>query len=315
MRFLVAIFAVALSLPAGAQQWPAKTVRLIVPSSAGGAADLTARAFAEHLSAQIGQPVIVDNRPGAGAIVGAVAAKNSAPDGYTFFVSGNSTHAANQHLFKNPGYDPVRDFEQVGIFGTFATVAVVSAQSPIKSLEELVGKARAEPGRVAYGYYSSSSLIPAELLKQRAKLDLIGASYRNITQIATDLMGGQITFAFIDYLTAMGPLEGGRLRPIAVTDAAPFHAWPDVPPLASLYPGFEVNGWLGLSAPAGTPADIVKRVNGYIADAQKHPATRARLEKLGFVIRTMSTQEFSDFVVADGKRWGEWVRLANIQPQ
>lgn len=314
-RFLLGIAVAAIALPAAAQEWPAKPIRFIVPSAAGGAADLTARTFGEFLAARVGQAVVVDDRPGAGGVVGAVAAKNAAPDGYTFFISGNSTHAANQHLFKNPGYDPVKDFEQVGLFGTFASVAVVAAESPIRSIADLVERARAQPGKLAFGYYSSSSQIPAEMLRARAGIDVLGASYKNITQIITDLAGGQITFAFIDYLSAGGSLEGGRLRAIAVSDSQPAPAWPQVPTVAATYPGFEVAGWLGLSAPASTPAVIVQRVNALIAQAQQNAATRTRFERLGLVPRTMSPEQFAAFVIADGKRWAEWVRLAKIAPQ
>ena len=178
--------------------WPEKPVTIIVPSSAGGAADLTARTFAQFLGEKARQTVIVEDRPGAGGIVGTNASKNAAPDGYTFLLSTNSTHSANQFLYKNLPYDAQKDFAQVGILGTFGTVGVVSPDSPYRTVPELVDYAKKHPGDVFFGYYSSSSQVPSELFKQRAGVNITGAAYKNITQIITDLRGKQIGFAFVD---------------------------------------------------------------------------------------------------------------------
>ncbi|NMK47632.1 tripartite tricarboxylate transporter substrate binding protein [Achromobacter sp. Bel] len=304
-----------LTASAHAAGWPDKPVTIIVPSAPGGAADLTARTFAQYLGEQTGQTVVVEDRPGAGGIVGTNASKNAAADGYTFLLSTNSTHAANQFLYKNLPYDAQKDFRQVGLLGTFGTVGVVAPGSPYRTVPELVDYAKKHPGEVFFGYYSSSSQVPSELFKQRADINITGAAYKNITQIITDLRGKQISFAFVDYLTAMGQIDGKGLVPIAVTGAQPHAAWPSVPTMATYYPDFVVAGWLGLSAPANTPPDIVAKMNGYMQAAVKDEATAKKLRALGLTPESMDVARFDAFVKEDTARWKEWIRISGIQPQ
>lgn len=303
------------SAPSSAAEWPARTVTIVVPSAAGGAADLTARTFAQYLGARTGQSVVVEDRPGAGGIVGTQSVKSAPADGYTFLLSTNSTQAANPYLYKSLPYDPFKDFRQVGMLGTFGSVAVVSPTSPFRSVPQLVAHARQHPGKVFYGYYSSSSQVPSALLRARADLQMDGAAYKNVTQIITDLRGGQIDFAFVDYLTAMGQIEGKGLRPIAVTGEAPNAAWPDVPTMSSFYPGFVVVGWLGLSAPAGTAEAVVRAMNRYLEQAVEDPAVRDKLVRLGLQPRHMDVAQFDRFVRDDAGRWKQWVETAGIAPQ
>lgn len=312
-----ALFGAGLILAASAHAagWPEKPVTIIVPSAPGGAADLTARTFAQYLGEQTGQTVIVEDRPGAGGIVGTNASKNAAADGYTFLLSTNSTHAANQFLYKSLPYDAQKDFQQVGMLGTFGTVGVVAPGSPYRTVPELVDYAKKHPGEVFFGYYSSSSQVPSELFKQRADINITGAAYKNITQIITDLRGKQISFAFVDYLTAMGQIDGKGLIPIAVTGAQPHAAWPSVPTMATYYPDFVVAGWLGLSAPAHTPPDIVAKMNGYMQAAVKDEATAKKLRALGLTPESMDVARFDAFVKEDTTRWKEWIRISGIQPQ
>ncbi|OZI68966.1 Bug family tripartite tricarboxylate transporter substrate binding protein [Bordetella genomosp. 1] len=305
-------------LPGAAQadtDWPARPITLIVPSAAGGAADLTARTFAQYLGAKTGQTVVVEDRPGAGGVVGTQAAKAAKPDGYTFLLSTNSTHAANQYLFKQLPYDAERDFVQVGMFGLFGAVGVVPPDSPYKTVPELVDYARAHPGKVFFGYYSSSSQVPAELFKHRANIDIGGAGYKNITQIITDLRGKQIGFAFVDYLTAMGQIDGKGLVPIAVTGKTRAPMWPDVPTMGDYFPDYVVAGWLGLSAPAGTPMAQVEKMNAHMRAALADPETAAKFRALGLQPESMTQPAFADFVRADAVRWKEWVSVAGIQAQ
>jgi tripartite-type tricarboxylate transporter receptor subunit TctC len=301
--------------PANAAEWPDRTLTIIVPSAAGGAADLTARTFAQYLGGKTGQGVVVEDRPGAGGIVGTNSVKSAAGDGYTFLLSTNSTQAANPYLYKSLPYDPLKDFRQVGMLGTFGAVAVVSPRSAFQTMPQLVDYARQHPGKVFYGYYSSSSQVPSALLKARAGIQIDGAAYKNVTQIITDLRGGQIDFAFVDYLTAMGQIDGKGLRPIAVTGETAHAAWPDVPAMSSFYPGFVVVGWLGISAPAGTPEAIVLAMNRYLAQAVDDPIVRDKLARLGLQPRHMDVREFDTFVREDAGRWKQWIETAGIAPQ
>ncbi|AOB29862.1 ABC transporter substrate-binding protein [Bordetella sp. H567] len=311
----LAICGAWLAAPSNAAEWPERTVTIIVPSAAGGAADLTARTFAQYLGGKTGQSVVVEDRPGAGGIVGTNSVKSAPADGYTFLLSTNSTQAANPYLYKSLPYDPLKDFRQVGMLGTFGSVAVVSPASPFQSMPQLVAYAKQHPGKVFYGYYSSSSQVPSALLKARAALQIDGAAYKNVTQIITDLRGGQIDFAFVDYLTAMGQIDGKGLRPIAVTGEAANPAWPDVPTMSSYYPGFVVLGWLGLSAPAGTPEPIVQAMNRYLGQAVEDPDVNGKLSRLGLQPRRMDVAHFETFVRDDAGRWKQWIATAGIAPQ
>jgi len=295
--------------------WPSRPVRLIIPSAAGGAADFVGRTLGRFFEPHLGQPVVVDNRAGAGGILGTEAAARAAPDGYTFLIATNSTHAANQFLYRRLPYDPVRDFAHIGMLGTFATIAVVAADAPFRSIPALVAHARANPGRVFFGYYSSSSQVPAALLKARAEIDVIGAAYRNITQIVPDLISGQIQFAFLDSLSAAPALQSGRIVPIAVSAPRRMAQYPEVPTVAEAYPGFVVEGWFGLTAPAGTPAVALTRMEALLRQAVADPTIAVALTRQGLTPGFAGAAEMERFLVADRERWQEWVRIAGIQPE
>ena len=292
--------------------WPDKPVTIIVPSAAGGAADLTARTFAQYLGEKTGQTVIVEDRPGAGGIVGTNASKNAAPDGYTFLLSTNSTHSANQFLYKTLPYDAQKDFVQVGMLGTFGTVGVVSPDSPYRTVPELVEYAKKHPGDVFFGYYSSSSQVPSELFKQRAGINITGAAYKNITQIITDLRGKQIGFAFVDYLTAMGQIDGKGLVPIAVTGARQHDAWPSVPTMATYYPDFVVAGWLGLSAPARTPPEIVAKLEAACEKAVNSDGYKADVEPLDTPPHFMNAKAFGAFARSESEKYTKLIQDIGI---
>ena len=310
------IGASSLSMPLAAQpEWPNRPLRIIIPSAAGGAADFIGRTIGRFLEPRLRQPVVVDNRPGAGGVLGTEAAKQAAPDGYSFLISTNSTHAANEFLFRRLPYDPVADFAHVGLLGSFATIAVVPAGAPYASIPALIAHARANPGRVFFGYYSSSSQVPAALLKARAGLEVSGVSYRNITQIVPDLISGQIQFAFLDALSAAPALQSGRVVPIAVSAARRVVQHPALPTVAETIPDFVVEGWFGLTAPAGTPAAILERLGGLLRDAVADDAVSAALLRQGLTPGFLAGSAMTRFVSADRERWREWVRIAGIQPE
>jgi tripartite-type tricarboxylate transporter receptor subunit TctC len=300
---------------AQADSWPSRPVRIIIPSAAGGAADFVGRTLGHAFEPHLRQPVIVDNRPGAGGITGTEAARLAAPDGYTFMISTSSTHAANEFLYRRLPYDPVRDFVHVGRIGTSAAIAMVPSTAPYKSIPALIDFARANPGRVFFGYYSSSSQVPAALLKAQAELDVTGAAYRNITGITPDLMTGQIQFAFMDSLSAAAALQSGRLTPIAVTAQQRIPQLPDLPTVAETLPGFVVEIWFGLSAPAGTPAPIVAKMSALLRGALADPAVAEALTKQGLTVGFMPAEAMGPFIAADRERWREWVRIAGIEPE
>ena len=233
----------------------------------------------------------------------------------SFLISTNSTHASNVSLYRALRYDPLKDFVQVGMFGTFASVLVARRDAPYKTAQELIDYARAHPNKLNYGYYSSSSQVPAELLRTKAGLAFTGVSYKAITQLLTDLIGGQLDFVFVDTLSAAPALQNDRLRPLAVSAPRSLGNLPEVPPLAATLPGYEVLGWLGLSAPAGTPKAVVEQVGSLVARATADAAFRRSAEERGLSPRTLVGADFERFVREDIGRWAEWIKLAGIEAQ
>lgn len=297
-------------------RWPDRPITIFVPSAAGGAADFVGRTWAAYLSSALaGAAVTVENRAGAGGILGTLAARAAPADGHAFLISTNSTHAANVSLYAKLGYDPEKDFEPVGLFGKFAAVLMVRTDGALKSVPDLIDHARRHPGKLTFGYYSSSSQVPAELLKARASIDVVGTSYKNITQIMTDLIGGQIDFAFLDMLSAAPGLKNERLRAIGLSAPQRDPTLPQVPAVAETLPGYEVQGWIGLHAPAGTPRAIIERVDAIIQKALADETVRKGLETRGMAVSAMNAQALRGFVAEDVKRWAQWVALAGIAAQ
>ncbi|WP_419899140.1 Bug family tripartite tricarboxylate transporter substrate binding protein [Roseomonas sp. USHLN139] len=297
------------------EAWPARPVRIIVPSAPGGGADFTARVFGRFLERR-GQPVVVENRPGAGAVIGTDAAKSMPADGHNFVLATNSTHAANPFLFKKLPYDPVRDFAMVGLFGSFASILVTDARAPYRTVAELVAAAKAKQGGLFFGYYSSSSRVPAELLREATGTELTGVSYRNVTQILTDLRGGEVAFAFLDALSAAPALqEGSGLRALATSAPQRNPRRAEIPAVAETLPGFAMEGWMGLAAPAATPPALLARANAAMAEAVAAPEVRNAFEEQGLTPRSLGLDAARDFLAADTARWREWVRIARIEPE
>ena len=298
-----------------AQTFPNKAIKIIVPFGPGGSTDITARVFGKFLEDQWRQPVVVENRAGANGIIGTEALKNSAPDGYTLALASNSTHAAAPYLSKKLPYDPIKDFEHVGLFGVFGSVALVPANSPFKSIPELASYAKANPGKVFFGYFNTSSQVPGELLKVSADLPIDSVPYKTITNAVPDLISGQIQFMFMDYVAASSHIASGKLIPIAITEAKRLERWPNVPAVAEFYPGYEIQAFLSLAAPAGTPKAIVAKVNLAMREAQANPAFKQQLEGLGLRLRAVSPEEYQAFLLNELERWGRYIKAAKIEAQ
>jgi tripartite-type tricarboxylate transporter receptor subunit TctC len=305
--------AVLLGTSAFAQGWPAKPIKIIAPFGSGGSADITGRVFAAYLESQVKQPVVIENRPGASGIIGTELVKNAPPDGYTIQVVSNSTHAANASLFKKLPYDPIRDFEHVGLFGTFGSVAVVPPDSPIKSLADLTAFAKA--GKAFYGHFNSASQVGGALFALRSGAPLEGVPYKALGNALADLYGKQISVIFLDYVASTSHIASGKLIPLGVTARDRHKIWPNVPAIGETYPGFDQIAYLGLAAPAGVPADILNTLHRHVIGAMTDPAIRSRLEGLGIVISTPSRDEYNRFVREQLDRWAGYVRDAKIQPE
>jgi len=316
LRFqLCAVLLAFSAVMAHAQDYPVKPIKIIVPFGPGGTTDILARLLGKFLEDRWKQPVVVENRPGANGIIGTEMVKNAPADGYTLTTSGNSSHAAAPHMFKKLPYDPVKDFEGIGLFGVQGSVALIPNNSPFKSIPELVAYAKANPGKVFYGYFNTSSQIPAALLQATANIPMEGVSYKSNANAVPDLISGQIQLLFIDVVAAMALIASGKLTPIAVTESSRLARWPNVPAMAEYYPGYEVQVFMSLSAPAGTPKTIITKLNQAMRDAEAVPAYKEKLEGLGVRFQPVSPEEYRVFLLKEIDRWGQYVKAANLEPQ
>ncbi len=301
--------------PAMAQAWPQRPITFIVPFAAGTATDVMARFIAENLSKSHNMTAIIDNRPGASASIGASAVARAAPDGYTILLGSSTTHAANAALFTKLSYDPVKDFKPVTLLGYVPQVMMVNAQSPIKSIDEFIAHAKAHRGKVNYAQGSSGNLLPAEILNRRKELGMTMVSYKSPPQAMQDLLGNQVDVMFGDLSVSISNINGGKLRPLAVTSKTPHPLLPGVAPLANTLDGFELTTWMAMFAPAGTPDEIVERLRSAVHATLSDPAVAARVSDAGMRVQLSTSQELAAYVTSETRKWGGYVKEAQVQPQ
>nr|WP_232077511.1 MULTISPECIES: tripartite tricarboxylate transporter substrate binding protein [unclassified Variovorax] len=303
-----------LSPGAHADPFPAKPVRVVVPFAPGGGTDLIARVLGEGMAQDLKEPVIVDNKPGGGTILGTDVVAKSTPDGYTLLMA-TFAHAVNPSLHAKLPYDTVHAFTPVALIGRSPNVLVVRPDRGFKSVKELVDFARAHPGKLTYGSYGSgtSAHLAGELLKSLAKVDLTHVPYRGSSPALTDLLGGQIDMMITTVASVATYIQSGKLVPLAVTSATRSPAFPKVPTMQEAgVPGYLAESWYGLYAPAGTPPAVVARLN----EAARHAATREqfakRVQSEGLVLNTGAPDELDHYVTAEMQRWSDIVKTAHI---
>ena len=320
---VVGMFAAALlAAQAGvahSQAWPTKPIRLIVPFAPGGSSEIIARSLAAALSPALGQQVYVDNKPGAAGNLAMEEVKRAPADGYTLILGHVGVLAVNPALFgKSLPYDPVKDFAPVSLVATVPNVIAVNPSLPVTTLDELVKKAKAEPGRLNYGSAGNGSAghLAMEYFKAQAKIDVVHVPYKGTGPMLTDLMGGQTQLTFNGVPPIIGQIKGGKLRAIAVGSAKRVPSLPDVPTIAeSGYPGFETSQWYGILVAAATPAPIVERLHREIVAALAKPETTKRIVDDGGVAVGNTPAEFAALIAREEKRWGEVVRNAGVKPE
>jgi tripartite-type tricarboxylate transporter receptor subunit TctC len=310
--------AAAVIAPARAQStaYPTHPVRIVVPYAAGGAVDIVARSVGEPLGRALKQPVIVDNRPGASANIGMEAVAKAAPDGYTLLMASNGI-ATNMALFPNLAFDGRRDFAPVARIGYAPLVIVVPATSPVKSLQDLIAMAKAEPGKLTYASAGngSSGHLAGELLKSTAKIDVLHVPYKGGAPAITDLLGERISFMPINPVEVIAHIRAGRLRALAVASDRRFSLLPDVPTCAEAgLPGYDASVWWGLVAPAKTPREIVAQLNTETNRALADPAIASKLADLGVVVTPGSPEQFAGFINTQTELWSGVIRNAGIRP-
>jgi tripartite-type tricarboxylate transporter receptor subunit TctC len=296
---------------AAAQGWPTKPVHILVSSGAGGTADILARMIGERLAPMLGQPVIVENRPGAGGHLGAGLVARAQPDGYTLLMSGSPTHSVGPHLFKRLSYEPMRDVPPVAMVAIAPNLLVTKSSLPVKSLADLVALAREKPGQLTYSSAGNgtSGHLAAELLKSTAKLDMRHVPYKSGPEAVTGVLSGDVDFIFFTVPAVLPQVEAGKLRALAITSAARSALVPDVPTVAEAgYPGYEVLGWYALFAPRETPKPVVAKLSADIEKIVGSPDIRDKMLQLGAEPRYLSPEQVAAFVAVESPKWGQLIR-------
>ncbi|NYT36862.1 tripartite tricarboxylate transporter substrate binding protein [Allopusillimonas soli] len=305
----------SLASQAQAATWPDHPITFVVPFGAGSATDQFARAIGQGVTEQTGQPVVVENKPGASAMIGAGEVAKAAADGYTILFTTNTSQAANPHLYKKLPYDPVSDFAPITLLGTGGQIMVVNPSSPAHTVEEFIALARKEPGKLTFGSGSSSSRVAGELFKQMADVDLLHVPYKSNPLVITDLLGGQIDMMMADMATGLPQVKSGKLRALGVTTEQRSALAPDVPTIAEAgVPGYKMGYWFGAYAPAGTPADIVSRLHDLLVKATTMEAAQRFYSQTGTHPETTSPEGLAEFQKAETEKWGEIIKKAGIQP-
>ena len=317
-RLLAAFAATAglcLSFGAFAQAWPNKPIKFIVPFAAGGVADVVTRAVTPKLSEALGQPIVVENRGGAGGTLGTSQGAKAAPDGYTFVVPAAS-HTTTPSLYSKLDFDPVKDFEAVTQIAAVPYLLVVPAGSPIKGLGEFISAAKANPGTLTYGSAGngSSNHLAGELLASGIGAPLVHVPYKGSAPALVDLLGGQIAFMFDTINTSTGHIKGGKLRALGVGTMKRSQLMPEVPPIADTIPGFEAATWVGLLAPAGTPKEIVARMQQEVEKVLRSPEVQEKLSASGAEPVGSTPEQFGAYVDSEIRKWDRVVKQAKIPP-
>lgn len=305
------------AVPAVAAAYPDKPVRLVVPFAPGGPSDVLGRALGQKIAGPLGQPVIIENRPGGGTNIAASQVARSDADGYTLFLMMVGTQAINQAMYPNLNYDTVRDFAPVGLVASSSLTFVAHPTVPAKNLADVVRLAKAQPDK--FGFASSGAGTPlhlgGELLNRSAGIRLMHVPYRGAAPALQDVLGGQVQYAMVGTPSALPHIKAGRLTAIGVTSAQRSPLAADVPTIAETLPGYEVELVYGIVAPAGTPAAVVARLNAEINKALQDPELRGNLAGQGFDVRTSTPEAFGSYIRAEVAKWAPVVKESGVKPE
>lgn len=311
-----AIMALGGTTSAYADIYPSRPIKLVVPFAAGSGTDAVARVTAKHLGDALKQPVVVDNRPGANGTIAAELVAKAPPDGYTLFMTTNTTHSANPSLLKQLRYDPVKDFTPVSRMGNLPFMLVVSPSLPVKTLHEFIVYAKANPG-LGYASGNSTGIVAGATLSKMAGLKMLHVPYKSTPPAMTDVIGGQVQAMFVDFAAGISHVKAGKLRALAVSTAQRSALLPDLPPVASEpeLKSFDITSWNGVFAPAGTPAPIIERLNRELVAIASSKQNAAQFNALGFEPFGSTPSELGQFVVAELRKWSQLVKDAGIQAE
>ena len=312
---LLLVAALLFCSQASAQSYPSRAVKMVVPFPAGSATDQIARVVGQQLQESLGQPFVVENKPGAQGAIAATEVARAAPDGYTLMVGTNTPLAANPSLFKKLNYDPAKDFAPIARLGTISFMIMVRPDFPAKTFKEFLAHAKANPGKLSAGYGSAGSQVSQAMLRSMGRIDFIDVPYKGLPQAITDVLGGQVSFTFADLANALAQIKGGKLRGIAVTSQKRSALAPDIPAVAEELPGYELIAWFALVAPAGTPAPVVSRLHDVTVKALAKPEVGARFAALGTDVAPLNADELGAFIRSEIAKWAKMAEEAGIQPE
>lgn len=318
-KAIVALSALALTSSASlAQSYPTKPIQFVIGFAPGGPSDVMSRIIVDKLGQVLGQPVVVDNRPGAGGNIAAQFVSRAAPDGYTLLLATNGILATNQYIYKNLGYDPLTSFQPITIVGRQPNVIYVNPNVPIRSFEEYVEFARQNPGKLNFGSggVGTSSHLAGELLKQKAKIDITHVPFKGTGPVLQAVITGDIQSGMNPPPPLVPHIRNGALRPLAVTSLKRTPALPDMPTVAERgYPGFDATAWHSVVAPAKTPSDVVAKIHKALIETLNDPRVSKQLTDLGVDVETMEPDDFAAFIQSEGPRWKAIVEAAGITGQ
>jgi len=315
-RHLLAAPALLAPLSAEAQTaaWPDRTIRITIGFPAGSVTDSLMRNLLEPLTRELGQTVMIDNRPGGNGVVGTMAVKNAAPDGYTQAILSVTNGALNTYLVRNLPYDPIKDFAHTGFLAEAPYLLVVPNSSPARSVADLVELAKRRPGELTFSHGNFSALIGSEMLCRMTGTRMLAIPSRGGPEALTEVLAGRIDSTLTDFAAGLAQVREGRVRALGVTTPEAFPLAPEIPPIASAVPGYQLIVWFGLAAPAGTPAPVVARFNEALSKVLAQPDTREKLGRLGFAPRSMSPEQWRDFLQSQITNLTRLAREVGLEP-
>jgi tripartite-type tricarboxylate transporter receptor subunit TctC len=301
---------------ATAQEYPAKPVTFFVPFAAGSATDTLARSLGQGVTAETRQNVVIDNRPGASGFIATQTVAKAPPDGYTVLIATNTTHAANEHLFKKIPYDPIKDFTPVTTLARGGQVMVVNPRVPVKTVKEFIALAKRQPGKLTFGSGSSSSRVASELFQQMAGLQLVHVPYKSNPMAVTDLVGGHIDMMITDVVTGLPQVQAGKLRALGVSSPQRLPNVPELPTIAEAgVKGYELTFWFAAYLPAKAQPAVVARLRELFINSTKSPAAQSFFKTTGIEPWTTTSAELAKFQVSESAKWAKVIKAAGIQPE
>lgn len=301
--------------PALAQAWPARPIKMVVPFPPGGSTDVVARLMAQRLGDALKQPVVVENKPGSGSVLGADLVAKAAPDGYTLVMAANSCIAPGPLMRSSMPYDPISDFVHIAMIGSFPNGFMVRADHPAKTMQEFLAMARSRPGSINYASagIGTSGFLSGELLKQTAKLNMVHIPYKGSGPAIIELLGGQLDALFEGLVTATGYVKSGKLRLLAVTSERRVKTFPDVPTLNEIVPGVSGAAWFGISAPAKTPAAVTEKLQTEVQAIVQSADMQSRLGEMGMTPMAYGSADYVAFIQSENRKWAPVIKASNVK--